>query len=298
MQVLGLGVFVDGYDTPDIYGIHANEIDLLRCVRKAYSDLVFNAKGDSTFSQIDVLVLPWLEYVNGDVRVVKPGAGQNTFDTVKLSRLAHIGGELRLDFNPAFEGLRLASLTTIASVDIDLRTMDLDLTGLDALVSIAGRLRLHNPNAGDPPVFRGLRGLTEVGSLSLSVSGRGAFDDTSGVGLSSLRVIRGDVPIHVVAPSNALANYRAIYAIYATRAIETICGNLVLSTPVQIEDYRRLRTVYGDLRIDTASSVQGSTLPWLSRVTGDLELEGNPLLPYARLPRLTTVGDEIVVDAF
>jgi len=110
---------------------HVYDIDLLRCKRATYGDFVFKA-ADSNLSDADMIVLPWLEWVGGDVRVQREEGGVS-FDTLKLSRLAHIGGKLEIDFNPMFEGLRLPSLTTVSAVDIELRELDLDLTGLDTL---------------------------------------------------------------------------------------------------------------------------------------------------------------------
>ncbi len=150
-----------------------------------------------------------------------------------------------------FEGMRLPSLTTVSAVDVNLRQADLDLTGLDALQTISGRLMFANLHADDPPTFRGMHGLVEVGSLT--ISGRGAQFDSSGPGLSRLALVRGNVAIQVTAPNSVPTGYRAIYA---TQAIHTICGNL---------------TIAGD----EANLNLASDFPALGRVVGSVTLNGN-----------------------
>jgi len=78
----------------------------------------------------------------------------------------------------------------------------------------------------------------------------------------------------------------------------TYLGDLLIANPVDAERYRCIRFVIGDFKISTGTSAQTLIVPWLQTVYGNLELDGRPQLPRAKLPRLLSVQGDILIDTW
>lgn len=90
-------------------------------------------------------------------------------------------------------------------------------------------------------------------------------------------------------------------------------GNLTLTNNAEVEKFRCIKRVKGDLIIDAESLVPGQsssvpypgvdnsimtlfTLPWLQRVDGELKLISSAFLTKGQFPRLHTVGGRILIN--
>jgi hypothetical protein len=168
---------------------HTDDIDLMRCYRVVTGDLEFRSNGN--LGTVSFTVLPWMELVNGDIKVV---AGAS-LDEAWLPRLHTLGGKVSANYDSAFEGLYLQSMTELGDVYITTRTMDNTFTGFDSVTKVA-HLNISNghPEQVIPP-GRGWNGLAEAGSLRI-VGYPLARDTINGL-LDAFTTVSGNVDLEL-----------------------------------------------------------------------------------------------------
>jgi len=226
------------------------QLDSLRCYRKVTGNLVLDAASTVFSSQLQVVALPWIEEVGGDVQVV--GTAEN-FAHFRLPRLSLVGGRIQLDYRPAFESLHVPSLAESGDLFVTMRTMNMSLSGLDAVQEL-GVVQLNNPwsGAGVTPTTYGLTGLERVGSLR--ILGYGIVRNGLPL-MSSLVEVSGDVEVigkHTEPWTGSDQIPVVPVPVYGTDSIETIGGNLELSHP-DLQDFSafgQLREIGGTLIVD------------------------------------------------
>ncbi|MCG8317517.1 MAG: hypothetical protein MI976_30235 [Pseudomonadales bacterium] len=74
----------------------------------------------------------------------------------------------------------------------------------------------------------------------------------------------------------------------------TIYGNLTLESAADIEKFRCIRRVTGNLYLDTDNQITLLTLPWLERVDGNLWLKAGAYFEKGKFPKLTKVNGDII----
>lgn len=70
-------------------------------------------------------------------------------------------------------------------------------------------------------------------------------------------------------------------------------GDLTLETAADIEKFRCLKRVSGDLTFDIDNEMTLLVMPWLERVNGDLRLEAGAYFNKGKFPKLKTVDGDI-----
>jgi len=238
----------------------SDDIDVMRCIRMVTGDLKFNSSFDPAsddFLGISFTVLPWLEIVQGNIKVV----GGRLLVEIWLPRLHSLGGYLSADYHLMFEGLYLQSMTELGHVSITTRTLNNIFTGFDGVTKVKG-LSIDNPNEEDtPPAGTGWNGLVEAGKLKITGY---ALDPSDGL-LNSLTTVTGDVELSLLQPE-----FEPEPELYGVDQLTSIGGKLWIhdSEIETLDGLGALQSIGGCLVIQGVPNLSASEISAFEAQTG------------------------------
>ena len=161
----------------------AADIEAFRCAKRITGNLKLELDND-----IKVLVLPWLEKVEGNLWL-EAGA---YFDKARLTKLHTIGGKITLYNRNRNAHWWLPALTSHNGTLEVVAGVSNDLTGFDHLAYVQKLyLRTHPNDIYGPFNFSGLNSLTNVGNIEINVE----HGQSSGSFLANLITVDNKVEI-------------------------------------------------------------------------------------------------------
>ena len=270
------------------------QIDPLRCVRHVRlgeasgepnsdpDNFSFSGEGNEFL----YVALPYLECI--DVNVTTTNAIASSLRELYMPRLTYVAGKMTLDYRNEMEFIGMRALQSLEVLQVEARSNNTDLRGLDGLLRLQSFTLNNNFTGGD---LAGLNGLIELHNFTINGGGAIVVNDgdaSNGGFLESLLVVTGDV----------LINAAGSPYFYALGNIERINGELTIdggNSTAEFEDLRgmeSLQHVGGTLTIrsmDDLLALDGIRPAGLQ--VGRLVIEGNERLEdISQLSRITALG--------